>query len=206
MPSKNWTKIIIGLFSLVILATSFLTGQSIDEQGYKWISTSSSIVIIIVLVFDKWAWRWPIISKVTGLLGHPILYGTWKGTIAFDKDANGKAGSIDCYLSVYQTFSEVQIRGYFGSSQSYSLTAAIERPRAAHTRLVYAYHGAAPYGKRDLNRPNEGTAMLDIIGTPVEELDGSYFTDRGGTGRIRLTKHSNRISQSLSQAKALKYK
>lgn len=205
MPSKNWTRITIGLFSAIILGASFLTGQSIDQNGLKWISGASSAVVMLLLIFDRWIWRWPLVSRVSERLGHPIIYGTWNGEIEFDKDFNGTPGKIDCYLSIYQTFSTVEIRGYFSTSNSYSITAAIDHPRSTQTRLVYAYHGEAPHGKRDENRPNDGTAILDIVGRPVESIIGSYFTDRGGTGRIKLSRHTKKLSESFSQASKHKF-
>lgn len=205
MPTKNWTKITIGLFSAIIFATSLITGQSIDQDGLKWIATSSSAVIMLLLVFDRWAWRWLLLSKISELLGHPVIHGTWKGVIEFDKNEDGVPGSIDCYLSIYQTFSTVSVRGYFGTSNSNSLTAAIDHPYPTRTRLIYVYHSEAPHGKRDKNRPNDGTVVLDIIGRPVESITGSYFTDRGGTGRIILDQHSGKVSESRAHALRQKF-
>jgi hypothetical protein len=206
MPSKNWTKATIGLFSAIILGTSLITGESIDEGGLKWISAASSAVIIMLLLFDKWAWRWTIICKISERLGHPVIYGTWKGNVEFDKDADNNPGNINCYISIYQTFSTLEIRGYFNTSSSYSITATIDHPRTTQSRLVYAYRGEAPHGKRETNRPSDGTAILDIIGTPVENISGSYFTDRGGTGRIVLNQHTSKLSGSYSQAEKRKFK
>lgn len=206
MPSKNWTNITIGLFTVIILGTSILTGQSIDQNGLKWVSGASSTVIVLLLIFDRWAWRWPLIRSISEHLGHRVIHGTWKGKIEFDKDSNRKPGKVDCFLSIHQTFSTVEIRGYFSTSNSYSITATIDKPRSTHTRLVYVYHGEAPFGKRDKNRPNNGTAFLDIIGKPVESITGSYFTDRdGGTGRIKLSKHSKKLSESFEQATKQKF-
>ena len=202
MPNKNWTKFIIGIFSLIILCASLITGKSIDTDGYKWITTASSAVILITLAFDKWVWRWPIFSLISERSGHPILFGTWKGKIDYDKDAKGNPGSTDCYMSIYQTFSTIQVRAYFTTSQSHSITATIDSPRATQTRLVYAYHGEAPHGKKESNIPSDGTAILNIIGTPTRSIEGSYFTDRGGTGRLTLLERSKKLSQSYEEAKS----
>lgn len=205
-PSSNWIKTIIALFAAIIFGASFITGQSIDSHGLKWISGASSAVIILIFIFDRWAWRWPLIGRITELAGRPIIHGTWKATLQFEKDGAGNPGKLTCYFSIYQTFSTVRIRGFFSTSQSSSLTATIDKIQPNQTRLVFAYRGEAPHGKREQNRPHDGLAMLNIIGRPVEAISGSYFTDRkGGAGTITMTEYSPKISESLEQAKRKKF-
>ena len=205
MPSKNWTKAVIGLFSAIIFATSVLTGESIEKHGLQWISGASSAVILLLILYDRWIWRWPFVRKISTFAFHPVIHGTWKAELAFERDANGQAGTLTCYLSVYQTFSSVQVRGFFTTSESRSLTARIDRPQSNQTQLVFAYRSEAPHGKRDTNRPHDGTAMLNIIGRPVEALDGSYYTDRGGTGTIKAVAYSKKLSESYDQAARRQY-
>lgn len=206
MPSSNWTKTIIGLFSAIIFIVSILTGESIDQYGFKWISAASSIVILILLLFDRWMWRWPGMRKLSELSGHPVIHGTWKTTLAYEKDGNGKSGSLTCYFSIYQTFSTVQVRGFFTTSESYSVSANIDHPQPNQRRLVFAYHSEAPHGKRDQNRPHDGTAILNIIGEPAEALNGSYYTDRGGAGTLKSVEYSRKLSESYDQAARNEYK
>jgi hypothetical protein len=205
MPNRNWTRAIIVLFSALILLASFVTGQSIDEHGLQWISGASSAIILLLVIYDKWAWRWPLINKIAEMTGHPIIHGTWKASIEFEKDAKGQPGIITAYFSIYQTFSSVRVRGFFTTSQSSSLTAAIDNPQPGQYRLIFAYHGEAPHGKRNNNRPHDGMAILNIIGRPVESIEGSYFTDRGGAGSIVMKGHSTSLSESFNQASAKTY-
>lgn len=205
MPSKNWIKIVIGLFSAIIFGTSLLLGESIDESGLKWISATSSAVIMIVMIFDRWAWRWPLIKKVSEVSGRPVAHGTWKGVIEYERDGDGKPGTTECYFSIYQTYSSVEVRGFFTTSSSYSMTANIDHPLSSQTRLIFAYRSEAPHGKRITNRPNDGTAILDIIGLPIEAITGSYYTDRGGAGTIKLEQYNKKVAESFAQAAKLTY-
>ena len=205
MPTKNWTKAVIGLFSAIILTTSVFTGQSIDKHGLQWVSGASSAVILLLVLYDRWIWRWPLVQKLSELAGHPIIHGTWKATLAFERDANGRPGTLTCYFSIYQTLSGVQLRGFFTTSESQSLTASIDRPQPNQYRLVFAYHSEAPHPARNQNRPHDGTAMLNIIGRPVESLIGSYYTDRGGAGTLKLTGYTKKLSESYDQAASRQY-
>lgn len=202
MPNKSWTRAVIILFSAFILLASFATGQSIDAHGLQWISGASSAVILLLVIFDKWAWRWPLIRKFVEMAGHPVIHGTWKATLEFEKDAKGKSGTLVGFFSIHQTFSSVRVRGFFSTSESSSLTATIDNPQPGQYRLIFAYHGQAPHGKRNQNRPHDGVAILNIIGRPVESIEGSYFTDRGGAGSITMAEHDSRISESFKQASA----
>jgi hypothetical protein len=206
MPSKNWTKATIGLFSAIIFAASVFTGESINKHGLQWISGASSAVILILVMYDRWIWRLPLISRISAITGHPVIHGTWKAELEFDRDADGKSGSLTCYFSVYQTFSSIQVRGFFTTSESQSLAARIDRPQRNQTQLVFAYRSEAPYGKRNINRPHDGTVVLNVIGRPVEALGGSYYTDRGGTGTIKSVEYSKKLSESYDQATRLTYK
>ena len=206
MPTKNWTRATLVLFSAIIFLASIATGQSIDAHGLQWISGISSAIILLFTLYDKWAWKWPLLGKLTELAGHPIVYGTWKGTLQFEADGKGKPGRITGYFSIHQTFSTVRIRGFFSTSESSSITATIDNPQPGQRRIVFAYHSLAPHGKRDQNRPHDGMVMLNIVGMPADSIAGSYFTDRGGSGTVTLEEHSSKLSESFAQAEKLTYR
>ena len=190
MPTKNWARITIALFAAIMLGISLITGDSLDENGIRWISGVSGAVILLLLIYDRSVWRWPLIRKLAENTGRPVIRGTWKGELEYTKDAKGNPGSIDFYLSVDQTYSLLTIRGFVSTSESYSLTASIDRPLPNQRRLVFAYHSHAPHPSRNKNRPHDGTAILNIIGISAKSLSGSYYTDRGGSGTIQLTDYS----------------
>ena len=70
---------------------------------------------------------------------------------------------------------------------------------------MFAYHSEAPHPTRNKNRPHDGTAVLNIIGLPVESIAGSYYTDRGGSGVITMTEYSPILSESFKQASLRNY-
>jgi hypothetical protein len=206
-PTANWTKASIGLFASIIFVFSLVTGAHIENEVYKWTTTAMSAATLLVLAFDKWIWRWPGVKAVINYLRMPpVLHGTWAGEIQYDKDSKGSSGKIPVYLVIRQTFTDLKMISYVSTSESSSLTAEISKNEHGSRQLAYAYRTLVPYGTRKDNPSTDGLAVLGIVGSPVRELSGSYFTDRGGSGRIVLSAYSPKLAESFSDAEQLSYK
>ncbi len=207
MNDQQIIKITITLYSILIFLLSFVTGKSIDENLFRWISGVTSFVVIVWTVYDKWVWRMWVFKYVAWFLQVPILYGTWKGKLKYEKDENGNSGEVDVYVAINQTLSSISVRSFFKKpSASKSITAKIEKEEPDRKKLVYLYKSEAPYGKRDNNRPHDGASVFDIVGNPVKKLLGSYFTDRKGAGIVVLDKYSNVLAENFEDADHLEYK
>src|SRR5438874_2103486 len=103
MPSANWIRIVIALAAAGILALSALTGDSVDEQGLRWLGSVTGGVTLLLLAFDRWLWRWPLVRWVTELTGSRVIHGTWRGTLTYESDAEGRPGSHPLFMAVHQT-------------------------------------------------------------------------------------------------------
>ena len=206
MNDKQKIKIFIALYAVVIFLTYFVTGKSIDENLFRWISGSTSFVVIAWSAYDKWAWRMWVFKYVARFLHIPILHGTWKGKLKYERDQNGSSGEVDIYVAINQTLSSVSVRSFFKKpSASKSITAMIEMEEPDRKKLVYIYKSEAPYGKRDSNRPHDGASVFNIVGNPVKKLLGSYFTDRKGAGTVVLDKYSSVLAENFEDAEQLEY-
>lgn len=206
MNDKQIIKITITLYSILIFFLSSVTGESIDENLFRWISGVTSFVVIVWTVYDKWIWRMGIFKCVAWFLHIPILHGTWKGKLKYEKDENGNSGEADIYVAINQTLTSISVRSFFKKpSASKSITAKIEE-EPDRKKLVYMYKSEAPYGKRDSNRPHDGASVFDIVGNPVKKLLGSYFTDRKGAGTVVLDKYSEVLAENFEDAEQLQYK
>lgn len=206
-PTANWTKASIGLFASIIFVVSLATGNNIEDGVYEWTTTAMSAATLMILAFDKWIWRWPGVRTMINFLRMPpVLHGTWAGEIQYDKDSMGMSGKKTIYLVIRQTFTDLKIISYVSTSESSSLTAEISKNEHGNRQLAYAYRTLVPYGTRKNNPSTDGLAILNIVGTPVKELSGSYFTDRGGSGRISLSAHSTKLAESFSDAASFSYK
>lgn len=206
MTNKNQIQVIIILYSIAIFITSFVTGKSIDDNWFRWISGATSAVVLSWTAYDKWIWRMGFSKYLAWFLHTPILHGTWKGKLMYEKDENGNNGEVDIYVAINQTLTSVSVRSFFKKpSASKSITAKIEE-EPDRKKLVYLYKSEAPYGKRDNNRPHDGATVFDIVGNPVKKLSGSYFTDRKGAGTVLLDKYSEILAENFEDAEQLEYR
>lgn len=206
MPSAGWIRVVIGLAAGAVFGISTLTGDSIDRQGFRWLGGVAGGITLLLLAFDRWIWKWPGIRFLSELGGRRVIHGTWCGSFDYEADENGHPGSSLFYLSVKQTYSETDVRCYFPrtGSTSRSLTATLLPDGPRHT-LHFLYSSKAEAPDRDRNRPHEGACTLAVVGRPVEELSGSYYTDRHGRGNMLASAHSKRVAGSLRQAERLTY-
>ncbi|MGA8246151.1 MAG: hypothetical protein WB797_04540 [Nocardioides sp.] len=206
LPSAAWIKVIIAALAGIMLLLSTVTGDSIDKQGLRWLGAAISAITLGVLAWDRWAWRWPVIRLANRWVGPPLLHGTWHGELAYESDEQGEAGVTDFYMSVRQQFSSLSIQSYFPRTDSVSdsLTATLsEGPQ--RWLLHFTYSSRAAPVNQDTNRPHEGACTLAVVGRPIADLSGSYYTDRKGRGTIRFHGHTRKLAGSLAVAKGLEY-
>lgn len=205
MPSPTWTKIVVALVAAAVLVIVLITGQSIDRNGYKWISGIAGAIALTLLAYDRWVWRWPLIWRIAESTGTPVLHGTWKGTLSYEADADDNSGATDFYMTVQQTYSDIEIHSYVSTSESHSMAAKLERPSRGQKVLWFIYRSEAPILGQAINRPHHGGVKLKLVGSPVNEIHGSYWTDRRGRGELRFSQYSKKPYGSFSQAQAGTY-
>ena len=143
--------------------------------------TPIAIYKILFLLFDKWIWKWPIISKWTGI---PNLNGSYKGILisSFDKEKQ-----IDMELCISQTFTHISFVSTFGDSSSNSSLARIIRDNDLITCLDFIYENQSD----DFNvESGHHTGVNQLtFNKKKNTLSGRYFNDRGtqpNKGRIKL--------------------
>jgi SMODS-associating 2TM, beta-strand rich effector domain len=207
MPSSNWIRIVIGLVALAMIGLTTLTGDSINQEGLRWLGSIASGITLLLLAFDRWIWRWPVIRKVTEVTGSRVIHGTWRGTLSYVADGDGASGEQQIFMAVHQTYSTVSVRCYFPSrnSESWSLTAAIEKGAHRYVlRYIYRQQAVAP--DRERNRPTEGACELVLVGRPVEEVSGSYYAERGGKGTIKFDGYVPKVAGSASHASRMSFR
>src|SRR5207249_4380549 len=96
-------------------------GWRISGSFFHPISTIVSVLVVLTLVFDKWAWTWPVARWIWH---RPDLRGTWKGEIQSNHE--GAKPSIEAYLSIDETFSRLVVRMFTAESDSKTRVATIE--------------------------------------------------------------------------------
>ena len=86
MLSKNQLSVIIVLAAAVWAGSLWFLGLPINWEYSKPFATTVSVLSAIFLVFDKWAWKWPLFNEwLVNLSDHipKILEGYQEGARAF---------------------------------------------------------------------------------------------------------------------------
>ena len=195
MPSPNWARITIALAALASAVVILLTGGKLDTSLARAVATASTVVILSLVAFDRWLWRWPLARSVHS---QPILRGTWKTELRTTYTGR-KDEAIEAYLVVEQTYSEISVRMLFDRSQSESLSADLILD-AGRCMLFYIFRSEKSATEPDTNPPNRGAAQLVVARRPGLHLEGDYWMERGTRGRVITLGHDPSIYDTFSGA------
>lgn len=145
---------------------------------------------LLVVGFDLWFWKAPLIRKVSG---RPRIYGTWAATLQPSKDSHipegGNKGPITAAVVIEQTFFTTAIRQYTEESSSKSDTSTITADRDARQgkTLYFTYSNIVTPEHAPRSPAHHGAALLDVVGDAPASLSGMYWTARLTTGSMSLT-------------------
>jgi hypothetical protein len=182
MPTPNWARFTLLLF----VAGSFLVTLLVGVLGqgaarYAGIGTVMSLVVLVLLVINHWAWKWGWVSQI---LRVPNLEGTWEVELTSDYQGEG-GGMKTSYLVVHQTYSTITVEVLTDLGRSCSDASSLSR-RGPRTVLTYVYRAEPAVLARSGNEPHRGAAELLIeAGGNELRFEGDYWTDRGNVGRLR---------------------
>lgn len=154
-------------------------------QVVMWPATAAVVFPLAHMAFNKWAWKWPGLSK---LLDIPDLNGKWtcEGLTVSDDPPSPWSGTI----TVHQTWEKIKIHLRTATSRSESVSAAlIHEPGVGH-RLMYSYRNLPDMGEK--MSPHVGFCEL-LFDERLGLAEGDYFNNKGRTtfGRMRLSKEPN---------------
>lgn len=195
----------VGVIMLVAVGITTFLESNIDVL-LAWLPLSHvpgvptfTVFTGLYLLFAKYAWKWPLIEKVTA---PPNLNGRWKGDLntSFDGEQPptpaSDGGNIDTpYLSISQTWTRIEINAYFAASVSESTSATIMTNKS-FPEVLFTYI-SKPKGEAATEISiHEGTNELrfthDEEGNEV--LEGTYYTDeqRNNHGEMYFVRDSEK--------------
>lgn len=181
----------IGRFPLTVLVVLGAGIWALVLAGHGWViptafftplSLTVGALVCILLVFDRWAWRWPGVSLASS---RPDLRGTWMGEVRSDwKDATGStAAPIRASLVVHQTYTEVHLRMLTAESESVSLATSLRKTPDGRYVLTAVYLNQPKIEVRHRSPIHNGGLKLQVSGEG-DRLLGEYWTDRGTCGSL----------------------
>lgn len=171
-------------------------------EGVSYLQPYSLAVIIILFfnAFDRWLWRIPPVARS---LHYPVLWGTWKSQLKsswIDHSTGQGVELIDVLLVIRQTYSTVSMRLMTKESSSRSLVAPLEAPSDDVARISSTYQNIPGLLIQGRSRIHHGSLMLEVHGSPVNRLTGSYWTDRDTKGALLLESRLPKVCTNFEEA------
>jgi len=181
-----------------------LGGIPITNDFFRPFSFVVGIVGILLLLFDKWLWKLPVIHSL--FVPFPDVSGTWKGQIVSSwKDA--KTGEqrepIDAFLVIYQTYSSINIRMITKESKSDLLSGNIIQNQSGSDKIAGIYNNFPNLLIRDKSPIHYGGLLLEINNGEKTILEGEYWTDRDTKGTLRFDIRMKKICDNFDSALSL---
>jgi hypothetical protein len=201
MLSKNQLSVIIVLAAAVWAGSLWFLGLPINWQYSKPFATTVSVLSALFLVFDRWAWKWPVFKE--WLVNQPNLHGTWKALLKSDwvDPATGTTvAPIECIMTIRQTYSRFSARLFTKESSSYLVAHKIERHNDGVFQLYGTYQNTPDIMLRgERSEIHYGALVLEVRGDPPKSLVGHYWTDRGSRGSLELSDRTPKIIEGYQE-------
>jgi hypothetical protein len=197
---------VIIIVAIVWGALLLLQGTPLTLNFFKPLTDISGILLILLGIFNKWAWRWRIFYP--WLVRKPNIQGTWKGKLTSDwKDpqTQKRADSLEVYLVIVQEYSTVNAFLLSRESRSELLSGEIIKKVDGSYQFIYVYRNTPQLLLRENSPIHFGSVILDIAVNPKFSLEGEYWTDRGSRGQMEFDSFSKVRFSSFEDAIHGKY-
>ncbi|TAJ20334.1 MAG: hypothetical protein EPO65_04065 [Dehalococcoidia bacterium] len=200
MPNATWIRITLATAAIAVLVSTWWKTGETDIDAARQVLSVSGVVILLILAFDSFAWRWPLIRLLSRV---PVLHGTWKA--ALRTSYPGRADElIECYLVVRQTYSTIRVDLLTDRARSRFVSGALVRePGAIVLNYIFRYEADAL--NTEGNPPSKGAADLTVGQRPALHMSGDYWMERGTKGTIQTVGHAHALYDTYDSAQTGEY-
>lgn len=193
----------IALTIIVWLIALWVQGNPVLEIDFiKPFSIVVGAIMIIVTVFNKYAWAWKIFKG--WYVKIPDLRGAWLVEIKsswIDPETNTQISPIVGYCVIRQTLTSLSFRLMTSESRSKSIAYSIELQSDGLYLLSAIYRNEPKIELQGVRSEiHHGSFILHIHGDPVSKLDGHYWTDRASKGSMILSHRKNKYFNTFEEA------
>ncbi|WP_272874660.1 hypothetical protein [Agrobacterium tumefaciens] len=153
-------------------------------------------------LFNRKLWRvWPLCHFVKT----PDLNGMWKAELRstfIDPDSGTVKEPFTAYVAIRQTLTTLSVRLYTAGDHESSLVASSFDIEADGTTYLYGVYQGEPSitDRKSVSAIHYGSFKYKVIGKPVTELRGHYWTDRETGGSIVLRERLPEMFDSFDAA------
>lgn len=189
-------------FALISLV-NLINGLQLPALWGRVISAVPLLVVGLFAVFDKWAWRWWFIPKITQ---RPVLHGTWHGHLTSTWVPEGQKPATtryEAFLVITQSFTSIQVVQITKESKSRSVIADIIRNAPDDFSVFYHYGNTPRVEVRDGSPIHMGGTSFEVSDVKPREFDGEYWTSRKSGGSMAFERISNKRIGSFAAGKKM---
>ena len=203
MISRLHISSFVGLTVLSWLLVLWIDGQPVLSLAFlKPFGIVVSLIVGCSLVFNRWAWAWPIFSG--WYVNRPDLRGTWRVRLIsdwIDPETEKRVDPQICYLVVRQTLVDLSARLVTAESTSKSIAYCLTEEEQGIYRLAVIYRNEPKIelqgSRSDIHH---GSFLVEVTGQNVLEMDGHYWTDRGTRGELKSLGRKNSNFDTFERA------
>jgi SMODS-associating 2TM, beta-strand rich effector domain len=192
---------LVAVWAAILYVTN--TPLAINWEAVKKLPDVVTVYVVILFVFTKWMWRWPIFRG--WLVSVPDLQGTWAGKIISNWKEPGTGYSIPpvpVMLVIRQTFNTISCSMFTAESESYSSVAQFTRDEDNDTLFVnYNYSNRPKATIRDRSNIHDGAARLRVLSAEKRLLEGEFWTSRCTAGEIYVEFVSQNLLDKFPEPK-----
>lgn len=207
MISQLHLSALIWAAGIIWAALLVFDGTNVSTGLFKPCSTVVAGLGLLLLLFDKWIWRFRILHP--WFVDRPNIRGTWKGQLIstwVDPQTGTKPEPIDAYLVIRQTFSGIHMRLITRESSSESLADNIPKDADGVYSVASIYRNTPKLSHRPVSPIHNGGLLLRVLGDPVSSLEGHYWTDRGTQGEVVFHEKSDVLFFDFATASSAVFK
>jgi hypothetical protein len=192
------------LGALVVIG--FATGIWSAGGSPAWLRGYSAAVVVAILVFALWEyalWRLPLMQRLPRVAR--CIEGTWAGTVTplwTDPTTERRPHEKRVFLVVRQTASRVTVVLLTEESTSRSSIARLSQDELGLS-LSYMYSNRPESRVAHRSTLHNGSAFVEISGSPVSRIRGRYWTDGNTRGELDLLERRTRTAVSFREATEL---
>lgn len=193
---KNYIYLLVSVSSIAWLGFALKDGSDLSDvkEFLKLIPNVVAVDMLFVGVFMKFGWKLKIFRG--WLVPFPNLNGTWVGQIYsewVDPKTGKRIKSIPTFLTIYQTFSQINCIMHTGEMKSYSIAEGFNINQEHQMKqLSYIYTSKPRILLTGRSPQHDGAMVFDIIGRDSNKLVGKYWTERKTKGEIVLKFYSKK--------------
>lgn len=194
----------IGLTIAVWLLALWFQGMPVLSADFvKPFSTVVGAITLVVTVFNKYMWSWPIFRD--WYVKRPDLRGSWKVELKsswINPETGEGIAPIYAYAVIRQSLTSLSLRLMTKESRSVLVAYSIDQQEDEGLfKLVGIYRNEPKIELQGVRSEiHHGSFSLEIHGVPTYELQGHYWTDRGTKGGMKLSGKVKTLYDTYEQA------